>query len=162
MTTFRSARVLSGLLVLALAASAHAGLLDSPPPAFEGGAQGMVVYRMGPLHYSAGHVDAVVKCDSTGDAQIQLALEIFDEQDVRIGEVAKAQLPPGASLSFVTAADAASGPRFVLQGLPPLEHGKARVSATSSSLSCTARNRVRGSDGSASESAVELIKRVAR
>jgi hypothetical protein len=68
---------------------------------------------------------------------------------------------PGASISFVTAAEATSGPRVVLQGLTAVEHGKVRVSATTSKLSCTGRNRILGGDGIASERVLELIKRVA-
>jgi len=157
----RRARVGLALVGLVLAARAEAGLLDSPLPSFDGGAPGIVVYRMGPVHYQAGHVDTVVKCDSTGEAQVQVAVEVFDETNARIGSVGRTVLAPGASISFVTAADAASGPRVVLQNLPPLDHGKLRVSATTGKLSCTAHNRIVGDDGSASESALELIKRVA-
>jgi hypothetical protein len=159
--TLRSTRALAGTLAFALAGSAQAGLLDAPAPRFPDGTTSVVVYRMGPVHYQPGHVDTVVKCESIDDARIQLAVEIFDESDAPVGEVARAVLAPGKSVSFVTAADATSGPRVVVLGLPPLDHGKARVSATTAKLSCTAHNRIVGADGSASESVLELIKKVA-
>jgi len=158
----RSAGALACTLGLALPGLAHSGLLDAAPPVFPDGAPAIVVYRMGPVHYESGHVDTVVKCQSIDDRPIQLALEIFDESDARVGEVARATLAPGESISFVTAADAASQRRVVLQGLAPLAHGKARVSATSAKLNCTAYNRIAAGDGSTSQSALELIKKVAR
>jgi hypothetical protein len=160
--TLRRKLPLLGLAVLALAHRAQAGLLDSPPPSFDDGATGRVVYRMGPVHYDPGHVDTVVKCTSIDDASLEVALEVFDESDSRAGAVARTTLAPGGSVSFVTAADAASGVRVVVQGLPALDHGKVRVSATSARLSCSGHNRIVGGDGSASERAFELIKKVAR
>jgi hypothetical protein len=159
---FRSTKAFAGALALVLPGLAQSGLLDAPPPSFPGGAPAIVVYRMGPVHYKPGHVDTVVKCESIDDTRMQLAVEIFDESDTRVGEVARAVLAPGESISFVTAADAASQGRVVLQGLPPVDHGKARVSATTAKLSCTAYNRIVGGDGSTTESVLELIKKVAR
>jgi hypothetical protein len=162
MITRRSTPGFAAVLVLAAAAAAQAGLLDSPPPSFEGGVPGIVVYRMGPVHHDVGHVDTVVKCDSSSDAPIEVAVEIFDGSDARVGTKGVARLAPGASIAFVTAADATSGPRVVLQNLPAVDHGKLRVSATSPRIACTGHNRILGDDGVASESVLELIKRVAR
>ena len=159
---FRSTRVFASALALFAPGLVEAGLLDTTAPGFPDGAPAIVVYRMGPVHYEQGHVDTVVKCESIDDAQIQVAIEIFDDSDVRVGEVARAVLAPGESVSFVTTADAASLRRVVLQGLPPLDHGKARVSATTAKLNCTAYNRIIGGDGSTSQSVLELIKKVAR
>lgn len=153
---------LLGFAALTLADRAEGGLLDSPPPTFDGANAGQVVYRMGPVHYDPGHVDTVVKCTSIDDSGIQVALEIFDGSDAPAGDVARATLAPGESVSFVTAADAASGERVVLQDLPALDHGKVRVSATSARLTCSAHNRILGGDGSAAERVLELIKKVAR
>ena len=159
---FRSSKAFAVALALVLPGLAQSGMLDGLPPSFPDGAPAIVVYRMGPVHYKPGHVDTVVKCESIDDAQMQVAIEIFDDSDVRVGEVARAVLAPGESVNFVTAADAASQRRVVLQGLPPLDHGKARVSATTAKLNCTAYNRIIGGDGSTTQSVLELIKKVAR
>ena len=159
--TPRFAKALAGASLLLVPGLAQAGLLDTLPPSFPDGAPAIIVYRMGPIHYEPGHVDTVVKCESIDDAPMQLAIEIFDESDARVGQVARALLAPGESIRFATHVDATSARSVVLQDLPPLEHGKARVSATTAKLNCTAFNRIIGDGGSASESVLELIKKVA-
>lgn len=145
-------------LGLLAAAPARGGLLDSPPPSFDG-APGRVIYRMGPVHHDAGTVDTLVSCSNVADVPVKLALEIFDDNDRSTGFPTQASLAVGASVTFVTSADAGAG--TVVLGLPPLEDGKARVSATSSRISCTARHRMRTATGDVRETPLELVKKVA-
>jgi hypothetical protein len=147
-------------LGLVLGQAARAGLLDSPPPMF-GAVQGQVVYRMGPVHFAPGHTDTVISCSNADGVSIGVAVELFDENDQRIGGIAQAEPAPGGGASFATSADAANPDWVVIPDLPALHHGKARVSATSRNLSCSARYRIRASDGSVREQALELVKKIA-
>jgi hypothetical protein len=153
----------SALLALALAATtapATAGLLNDPAPALgEGTAR--VVYRMGAVHFEpGGWVNTTVTCTNLGPASTIIALEIFDERDERAGSLAQATVPAGAAVTFATSADAAPG-AIAVPGLPAIDHGKARVIASSTQLACTAVNRMRGADGAVKEAPLELIKKVA-
>jgi hypothetical protein len=152
----RMATVLT--LGLLACAPARAGLLDSPPPSFDG-APGRVIYRMGPVHHDPGTVDTLVTCSNVADVPVKVALEIFDDNDRSTGFPTQASLPVGGSVTFVTSADAGAG--TVVLGLAPLEDGKARVSATSSRISCTARHRMRSATGDVRETPLELVKKVA-
>jgi hypothetical protein len=148
-----------GTLALAVA---EAGLLDSPPPSFDG-ALGRVVYRMGPVQYAPGEADTIISCTSAESRSIGVAVEIFDEGDLQAGLTARAQLAPGASVRFVTstavAAPSAAASAVVIPGLVWVERGKARISATSDRIACTAVHRYRARGG-VQESVLELIKRV--
>jgi hypothetical protein len=149
------------LAVLALVAAqqSHAGLLDSPAPTL-GGVPAQVVYRMGPIYYQPGQTDTIVTCTNADDAGIRLAIEVFDEADNPVGGMAQAALPARETITFLTSADMSRAGFLVIQGLPPLAHAKARVSATTQRLSCAAYHRVRASDGTTQEKALELIKKV--
>jgi hypothetical protein len=137
-------------------------LLDSPPPALANGERGTVVYRMGAVHFEpGGWVDTTVTCTNLATAPANLALEIFDENDRLAGDVTKASVAAGAGLTFATSSAVDAAGVAVVAGLPPIDHGKARVSASTTQLTCVAVNRMRGSDGAIKEAPLELIKKVA-
>lgn len=145
-----------------LSGSAMAGLLDSQAPEFGAEGRGIVVYRMGPIHYEpGGWVDTTVTCTNLSNAPTRVALEIFDERDQLAGQLAQTSVPAGAGVTFVTSADAEVAGAVIVQGLPPIDHGKARISALTKEMSCTAINRMRATDGSVKEAALELMKKVA-
>jgi len=155
--TRRAALAVASLLV---GQAAQAGILDSPPPRF-GTVDGQVVFRMGPVHYQPGWTDTVVTCTNVDDVQASVVLEIFDEEDHLVGNSPEATLPaPGGSVTYVTSADARRSDWVVVEALAPIDHGKARVSATTSKLSCFAYHQIRVEDGSVREQPLELIKRV--
>ena len=142
--------------------TATAGLLDSPPPILGNGEQGTVVYRMGAVHFEpGGWVDTTVTCTNLAAAPASLALEVFDENDRLAGDVAKVSVAAGAGLTFATSSAADVPGSTIVPGLPPIDHGKARVSASTTQLTCAAVNRMRGSDGAIKEAPLELIKKVA-
>jgi hypothetical protein len=148
---------LLGLLLACL--PAQAGLLDSPPPSFDSGA-GQVVYRMGPIYYEAGHVDTLVTCTNLSDAPVSMAVEIFDEEDARV-RLTRGTAAPRAELTFATSSAPGVAGAVVVSELPRLDHGKARVSATSKSISCSAKHRTVTAEGAVSEGQLELVKKVA-
>jgi hypothetical protein len=148
------------LALASIANTATAGLLDEPAPAL-GAGTATVVYRMGAVHFEpGGWVDTTVTCTNLGTAPAIVALEIFDERDAKAGSLAKATVAAGAAVTFATSADAVPNAVAVAE-LPPIDHGKARVSASSTQLACTAVNRMRGADGAVKEAPLELIKKVA-
>lgn len=149
--------VLLGLLGVR---SAAAGLLDSPPPTLEGGLRTRVVYRMGPVHYEPGTADTVVVCQNLADVPVTMAIEIFDERDALAGGPVSAVVPVAGSVSFSTGTGGATD-AVVVVGLDPIDHGKARVSATATKLSCSAHHHLRSRDGTTLDSALELVKKVA-
>jgi hypothetical protein len=159
MTVQRSATLLAALGLL-LGGRAQAGLLDSPPLSI-GGEPGKVVYRMGPVYYDPGHVDTVVSCSNFADAPTAMVLEIFDENDVLRATAYSAQIAGSQSVTFATS----SGPNIdgaaIPPGMPSVEHGKARVSATTAKIACAAKTVVVGSDGGVKERPLELVKKVA-
>ena len=162
MTTRVSRSALGVALVLTcLARPAASGLLDSPPPTFSGGQIGQVVYRMGPVYFEPGWADTVVACEHAGDQTLEIAIELFDASDQLAGRPAMVRLDPGGRVVFVTsrAADPAG---VVVEQLPKLSSGKARISATSARITCQGYTRARSNDGTVREIALELIKRVAR
>ena len=157
--TQRSAALLA-MLGLLLGGRAHAGLLDSPPPTI-GGQPGKIVYRMGPVYYDPGWVDTVVSCTNVSDAPTGIVLEVFDENDVLRATASSAQVPGGASATYTPPRAPEIAGAIVLAGLAAIDHGKARVSATTARLSCTARTRMLGADGNVRERPLELLKKVA-
>lgn len=161
MTTRAMAVVLVALGTLA-SRDAWAGLLDSPPPSFGSGVPSKVVYRMGPVHYDPGWADTVVSCSSLASAPVDVAIELFNGTDEAAGLVTRATIQPGGQVVFATSADAGGAGAVPVLDLAPMENGKARVSATSSQLSCSGRQRIRSSDGGTKEFPFELIKKVAR
>jgi hypothetical protein len=146
---------------MVVAGYASAGILDSPPPTFDGGAPGKAVYRMGPVYSDPGKVDTLVQCTNIADGPTAIALEVFDEGDTRVGGIARASLPASGSVTFVTSAAIEIAGAVVIPELPTIDHGKARVSATSSKLSCTALLRMQSEDGTSKEAPLELVKKVA-
>ncbi len=143
-----------------LARAAGAGLLDSPPPSFDGAA-GRVVYRMGPVYFEAGKADTIVTCTNVGDGPVSLAVEIFDAEDRLVASATQKGVAPGVAASFGTSAVAGRFELVVADPRGPVAHGKARVSATASTLSCVATELVRRDDGAVSELPLELVKKVA-
>jgi hypothetical protein len=159
MNAARSAGVALAIAGLVASSAASGGLLDSPAPTF-GTIAGRVVFRMGPIHFQPDRTDTVITCTNVGEAATQLAVEVFDERDRAVGRRADATLPPSASVSFVTSADASRDQWVVMEGLAPLDHGKARVSGTTDKLSCSAYHRIREEDGGVREQPLELIKKI--
>lgn len=150
------------LASLLIAPCVHAGLLDSAAPVLQSGAQARIVYRMGAVHFEpGGWVDTTVSCTNLATAPATIGIEVFDENDHVAGQLAKATVAAGAAVTFATSSDAGRPDAVTILGLPPIDHGKARVSASSTELACTALNRMRGTDGTIKESPLELIKKVA-
>lgn len=159
--SFRARLALLALAGVSMTGTATAGLLDGQPPALGDGVTATIVYRFGAVHFEpGGWVDTTVTCTNLSPAPAVVGLEIFDESDQKAGSLAKATVAAGAPVTFATSADAAPG-AVAVAGLPPIDHGKARVSASTKQLTCTAVNRMRGSDGTVKEAPVELMKKVA-
>jgi hypothetical protein len=159
MTTHRSATLLAALGLL-LGGRAHAGLLDSPPLSI-GGESGKVVYRMGPVYYEPGHVDTVVSCTNFADGPTAMVLEVFDENDVLRATAYSAQVAANVSVTFATSSRPDIDGAVIPAGMPTVNHGKARVSATTARISCAAKTVVVSSDGDVKERPLELVKKVA-
>ena len=158
---FRARLALLALAIVSTAGLATAGLLDGQAPALGDGVASTIVYRLGAVHFEpGGWVDTTVTCTNLSTAPATIGLEIFDESDQKAGALAKATITAGGAVTFATSADAAPG-AVAVAGLPPIDHGKARVSASTKQLTCTAVNRMRGSDGAVKEAPVELVKKVA-
>lgn len=154
----RRLALLAGILSSSIA---MAGLLDAPPPTLDG-TPATVVYRMGAVHYEpGGWVDTSITCTNLSSGSATIALEIFDENDQLAGGLTQATAAAGAKVSFATSDGADVPGAVVVAGLPAVDHGKARISASTKQLTCTAVNRMRGSDGTTKEAALELIKKVA-
>ena len=151
------------LAAAALLAAEHAaaGLLDSPPPLFNG-IPGQVIYRMGAIYYHPGEVDTVVTCTNLDDAPAIVALELFDLRDYPVGSVPHATVARGGTVTFVTSSTASREQWRVVEGLAAIDHGKARVSATTTRLSCTGYHQRRAADGRVRDTPLELVKKVAR
>ena len=144
------------------AGSATAGLLNSPPPDLGSTERATVVYRMGPIHYEpGGWVDTTITCTNLATSSATVGLEIFDEEDNLTGRIAQATVAAGATVTFATSAETNVPGAVTVSQLPPLDHGKARISASTIQLSCSALNHLRASDGTIKEAALELIKKVA-
>lgn len=142
--------------------NAAAGLLDSQAPMLDNGERATVVYRMGAIHFEpGGWVDTIVTCTNLASMPAKLTLEVFDENDRLAGQIARASIAAGAGATFATSANANVQGAVTIPDLPPIDHGKARVSASTTQLSCTALNRMRAADGTTKEAALELIKKVA-
>jgi hypothetical protein len=139
---------------------ARAGVLDSPPPAFPAGT-GLVVYRISPVYYEPGRVDTVIACRNPTHQTVSAAVEVFDDDDRPRGGVARSAVSAGGDVLFVTSGDAGLDGTTAIPGLPSLPSGRARVSATSPELSCSATHRIRSADGGLKELPVQLVKRVA-
>lgn len=158
----RTTTIGAALAGLAIAGTAAAGILTSEAPLVDGTTRGTIVYRMGAIHYEpGGWVDTTVTCNNLSPSPAGIAFEIFDDDDQPAGGVVRATVAAGASVTFATSADAQAAHAVVVQGLRPIDHGKGRVSASTTQVSCTALNRMRANDGSVKEAALELVKKVA-
>ena len=156
--TRRAALAVAGLLV---GHAAQGGILDSPPPRF-GTVDGQVVFRMGPVLFQPGVADTIITCTNVDEVQARVALEVFDEEDLAVGISPDASVPAsGGSVTFATSADAIRPDAVVVvEALAPIEHGKARISATTAKLSCFAYHQIRDQIGGVREQPLELIKKV--
>lgn len=157
---FRWTAMATAVVATLAGSPAGAGLLDSPPPSLGTDPAAAVVYRMGAVHYEPGWVDTTITCTNLAPTSAVIALEVFDENDQRVGELAKATVAPNAAVTFATSA----GPNpnaVAIGGLPAIDHGKARVSASTTKLNCSAVNHMRADDGSMKEAPLELVKKVA-
>lgn len=151
-----------GALLMGL--PAFAGILDSPPPALGPAGASVVVYRMGPVHYDPGHVETVIRCSNLTNATIGVAVEYFDESDVLQGSWRNEALAPGRSFIVATGPAPNAPEAEYPAGLPPMQHGKARVSATTAQIACSAEHVLQDekTGAPAKISVLELIKKVAR
>jgi hypothetical protein len=157
----RSLWALLALMSFGLVGTATAGILDGQAPVLGDGVSSTIVYRMGAVHFEpGGWVDTTVTCTNLASAPAVVALEIFDESDQKVGALAKATVAASAAITFATSADAAPG-AIAVDNLPPIDHGKARVSASTTQLTCSAMNRMRAADGTVKEAPLELMKKVA-
>lgn len=157
----RARAALAAVGSLLVGGSASAGLLSSPPPALDDGSPATVIYRMGAVHYEpGGWVDTTVTCTNLAAEPATLILEVFDESDRLAGQPARVTAAAGASVTFATSVEAAPN-AVTIPGLPALDHGKARLSASTKQLACTALNRMRSAEGTVKEASLELLKKVA-
>ncbi len=140
---------------------AHAGLLTSPPPQLESAAPLRVIYRMGAIYYEPGRIDTVVTCVNQDTSVAQVAFEVFDPDDAPAGEVVHKKVLPGAEVSFVTSGIGPPEGRMVVPSLSILLSGKARVSASTTKLTCRGFWRARSADGTTKDSGLQLVKKVA-
>ncbi len=129
-----SVTTLLALAVVVLSGPARAGVLDSPPPVLPGNEPSKVIYSMGPVYFGQ-NVDTVVQCTNLADHPALLALEVFDGDGVLRGELAPAAVGPNGDVTFATSATPGIPGAVILSHLPPIDHGKARVSATTVRLS---------------------------
>lgn len=160
MIAARNGRMALAVVSLLIGHAAQGGLLDSPPPRF-GTVDGKIVFRMGPIHFQPGRTDTVITCINVADVTATVAVEVFDESDHVVGHSADTALPAaGGTVTYVTSADASRAHWVVIEDLAPLDHGKARVSATTDELSCSAYHQIRDEGGSVQEQPLELIKKV--
>jgi hypothetical protein len=125
-----------------------------------GESPGQVIYRMGPVYYHPEEADTIVTCTNADDVPVRVAIELFDQRDSPVGTLVQAALAVGGTVNFVTSSNSTREHWVVIEHLSPLDHGKARVSATTTKLSCAAYHRIRANDGTMQEKALELIKRV--
>jgi hypothetical protein len=149
---------------LFLGLPALAGILDTPPPALGPAGTSIVVYRMGPVHYDPGHVETVIRCSNLSAATIGVAVEYFDEEDALHGAWRTETLGPRRSLIVSTGPTANAPEAEYPAGLLPMEHGKARVSATSAQIACSAEHVMLDARTGAPTkiTVLELVKKVAR
>jgi hypothetical protein len=70
-------------------------------------------------------------------------------------------VPAGESITFATSSGPDIDGAVIPPGMPTVEHGKARVSATTAKITCAAKTQVVGSDGNVKERPLELVKKVA-
>ena len=159
MTIARLARLAA--IATLVAAPTRAGILDSPPPSLGNAGPGIVVYRIAPVYFEPGRVDTVVSCHNATAGAVSTALEVFGDDDQPRGTVTRASAPAGGDVLFATSTASGLEHTTPVPGLPALPSGKARLSATSSDIACSATHRIRSPDGALKELPVELVKKVA-
>jgi hypothetical protein len=155
------ARSLALVASLLLARGATAGMLNDPPPVFDGGTPGRVVYRMGPIYFEAGRADTVILCTNVCSWPLIVGIEIFDASDQVVASGDRSGVAPGAQVVFDTSADPTRSGEVVVSPRASVAHGKARVSATATTLSCVGHQVMLQDDGTPREIQLELVKKVA-
>jgi hypothetical protein len=78
-----------------------------------------------------------------------------------MGSASRIGVAPGGEAAFGTFLDPAHPEQVAVSPLLPLTHGKARVSASATKLSCVGQQILRSEDGSTREMSLELVKKVA-
>ena len=141
--------------------SSRAGLLSSPPPRFESTEPLRVIYRMGAIYFEPGRIDTVVTCVNEDTSTAEVAFELFDPSDAPTGVIVHKKVLPGGEVSFVTSALVGAEGRLVVPSLSTLDSGKARVSASTTKLSCRGFWRARSADGTTKDNGLQLMKKVA-
>lgn len=149
--------LLALVFVGTLAGDGLTGVRDDAPPDTGDGKPGKVVYRMGAIYFDPGHADFTVACTNIGPQASNVVLEVYDEDDRRVAD-ARVKIEPRATRTF---ASSASASEVAIERLPPIEHGRARVSAKRGDIVCTALARLHGDDGETREVPLALVKRVA-
>jgi hypothetical protein len=92
---------------------------------------------------------------------LNVVLEVYDEQDRRTGAATKIKVEPSATGTVASSAAGARAGDAVIANLPPIDHGKARVSAKRGDIVCTAVSRLHAENGETREVPFALVKRVA-
>ncbi|HZF14462.1 MAG TPA: hypothetical protein VE046_00835 [Steroidobacteraceae bacterium] len=147
------------LAALALG-SARAGLLDGGPGAIDG-VPSQVVYRIAPVYVEPGLADTLVSCTNHDIAAAHVALEWFDDNDRPAGRLVSANVAAEATVTFASSQISGRANVVVVSTEGRIGHGKARISATTTRLACTAFHHVSMPDGGIKEDAVSLVKYVA-
>jgi hypothetical protein len=153
--------LLALVFVGALVGDGLSGVRDDDAPDTGDGKGSKVVYRMGAIYFEPGHADFTVSCTNLGPRALNVVLEVYDEDDRRTGDAAKAKVEPGATGTFASSRAVAGAGDVVVDKLPPIDHGKARISAKRGDIVCTAAARLHGDDGETRELPFALVKRVA-
>lgn len=153
-------RALGVALAFCLSGVAQAGLLDSPPPRLESAEPLSIVYRMGAIYFEPGKVDTAITCVNRGTGPALVALELFDPDDAPAGSLAWKSVASGSSVTFVTSAAAGADGGLVIPDLRSVAYGKARVSATTTRITCAGFWRSRNADGTTKDNGLQLVKRI--
>jgi hypothetical protein len=149
------------LFVMATASVSAAGIRDDAPPDTGDDMPGKVVYRMGAVHFDPGYSDFTIACTNVSVKALHMVLEVYDEDDRRAGRAARLRLEPGATGTFASSAAVARAGDVIVAELPPIDHGKARISAKNGRIVCTALSRLHGAGGEIRELPFTLLKRLA-
>jgi hypothetical protein len=152
---------LATVAVVSLASRAGAGILDDAAPDVDAGKHGTVVYRIGAIYHEAGHAEFTITCTSVAARPVHVVLEVYGDDERRVGTPARMKLAPRASGTFASAPALPASGAVALLDLPTIDHGKARVSAEHGGITCTGLTFLRGDDGDTRELPFTLLKRVA-
>jgi len=153
--------VLAAALLASVPSRARGGILDDDAPDVDAGKHGTVVYRMGAIYHDAGHAEFTITCTSVSARPVHVALELYGDEDRRVGAPTRAKLEPRGSVTFASAPTLPAAGEVVRVEVPAIEHWKARVSAEHGGIVCTGLTYLRGDDGDTRELPFALLKRVA-